>query len=131
METTIQNQPSVESKVRHLQKTFFKERVKFLADAIKKDKSSGFNFTHEQYAKVMGLEKVPSYFPSISTFKRLFRHIHIAASILRGRTREQIECPRDNNLPNESLIKKYLEEAERSVAQAEAEMRQQEEQVEA
>ena len=33
-----------------------------------------------------------------------YRHRHIAYSQLRGRKREQIECPRDNNLPNETYI---------------------------
>lgn len=124
METTTQYQPSIESKIRHLQKTFFKERIKFLANAIKSNE-----YTLEQYVKAMGLEKIPMFSPSLYTLKNLFRHIHIAASTLRGRTREQIERPRKNNLPNESLIKKYLDEAEKHIAQAEAEMRQQEEQV--
>jgi hypothetical protein len=124
METTTKYQPSIESKIRHLQKTFFKERIKFLANAIK-----GNEYTLEQYAKVMGLEKIPMFSPSSHTLKHLFRHIHIAASTLRGRTREQIERPRENNLPNESLIKKYLDEAEKHITQAEAEMRQQEVQV--
>lgn len=127
MENTIQNNPSVESKVRHLQKTFFKERIKFLAEQIKK-RSDDYDYTLEHYAKIMNLEKVPSHYPSISTFKFLFRHIHIAASLLRGRTREQIERPRDNNLPKDAWIQKYLEESRKFIEQAEIEMRQQEEQ---
>lgn len=43
-----------------------------------------------------------------------YRHHHIAYSELRGRTRSEIENPRDNNLPNEewilSIKKKYFDE---------------------
>jgi len=39
-----------------------------------------------------------------------YRHYHIAYSELNGRTREQIERPRDNNLPNEDKIKRIKEE---------------------
>lgn len=40
----------------------------------------------------------------------LFRHNHIAYCELRGRTRSQIELPRDGNEPSESLIKKIKDE---------------------
>ena len=36
--------------------------------------------------------------------QREYRHHHIAYCELRGRTREQIERPRDNHMPNESYI---------------------------
>ena len=36
-----------------------------------------------------------------------FRHKHIAISEARGKTRDQIECPRKGNEPNEALIAKY------------------------
>jgi len=39
-----------------------------------------------------------------------YRHHHIAYSELRGKSREQIECPRFNNLPNEDKIKKIKED---------------------
>lgn len=39
-----------------------------------------------------------------------FRHRHIAYCLLRGRKREQIEKPREHNLPNEKLIQKYIDE---------------------
>ena len=35
----------------------------------------------------------------IARLKFKFRHHHIAYCEMRGRTREQIECPRENNLP--------------------------------
>jgi hypothetical protein len=47
---------------------------------------------------------------------RDYRHHHIAYSELKGRTRSEIENPRDNNLPNEDIIlsikKKYFDEQE-------------------
>ena len=45
------------------------------------------------------------------SLKKNFRHKHIAASLLRGRTYEQIEpkC-RENNKPNMDLIKEIMSE---------------------
>ena len=40
----------------------------------------------------------------IHRLKWQFRHWHIVCSELRGRTREQIERPRENNLPDQRLI---------------------------
>jgi len=39
-----------------------------------------------------------------------YRHHHIAYCELRGKTRDQIEQPRDNNIPNEFEIKKIKEQ---------------------
>lgn len=38
-----------------------------------------------------------------------FRHIHIAYCEVRGRTREQIEIPREDNRPNETKITEIKE----------------------
>lgn len=38
--------------------------------------------------------------------RRNYRHYHIAYSEMRGKTRDQIERPREDNLPNEDLIAK-------------------------
>lgn len=38
------------------------------------------------------------------------RHLGIAYGLLRGRTRDQIEKPKENNLPREDVITKYLKE---------------------
>jgi hypothetical protein len=38
-----------------------------------------------------------------------FRYIHIAYCLMRGRTMEQIERPREDNIPREDQIKKYIE----------------------
>jgi len=42
--------------------------------------------------------------------RRDCRHHHIAYSEMRGKTREQIEKPREDNLPNEDLITKIKKE---------------------
>jgi len=42
-----------------------------------------------------------------------FRHKHIAYCQLRGRERHQIEKPREDNLPNEDLIKIFMDEFSR------------------
>ena len=42
--------------------------------------------------------------------KYKFRHHHIAYCEMRGRTREQIECPRENNLPVQREIDRIKEE---------------------
>ncbi|MCK4977236.1 MAG: hypothetical protein KAS36_09930 [Anaerolineales bacterium] len=39
-----------------------------------------------------------------------FRHKHIAYCQLRGRERHQIEKPREDNLPNEDLIERFMDE---------------------
>ncbi len=50
----------------------------------------------------------------LQTMSREYRHHHIAYSELRGKTRDQIEKPRENNLPDEDIIKsikaEYLDE---------------------
>lgn len=46
--------------------------------------------------------------------KSTFRHLHIAYCVIRGRSRQEIEMPREDNLPNEyyinSIIETYNEE---------------------
>jgi hypothetical protein len=48
-----------------------------------------------------------------------YRHHHIAYSELRGKSREQIERPRENNLPSEDWIqdikKKYWDEEPQTI----------------
>jgi len=43
----------------------------------------------------------------LNDLKHEYRHRHIAYSEMRGRTRDQIERPREGNEPNETLIQKY------------------------
>jgi len=58
----------------------------------------------------------------LSSMSRDYRHHHIAYSELRGKTREQIEIPREDNLPNEDIIKsvkeKYWDEPQTICASA-------------
>ena len=61
----------------------FKEEQKSLAAQIKADNKAGCKFLYDSY---------------------IFRHNHIVYCELRGRKREEIEIPRENNKPNESLI---------------------------
>jgi len=48
-----------------------------------------------------------------------FRHTHIAYCEVRGRTREQIETPREDNRPNEDKITKIKEEITRRIEEHE------------
>lgn len=54
-----------------------------------------------------------------SSLKYEYRHRHIVYSQLRGRTREEIERPKENNLPNEtyilSLMEQYGEKHEQTI----------------
>ena len=45
----------------------------------------------------------------LSAMSSHYRHHHIAYSELRGKTREQIENPREDNLPNEDIINSIKE----------------------
>jgi len=47
-----------------------------------------------------------------NTSKREYRHRHIAYSLFRGRTMEQIEKPSPHNLPNMSHVNELLKELE-------------------
>lgn len=44
-----------------------------------------------------------------------FRHQHIAYCELRGRKREEIECPNENNTPDENWIDRVKQEWEKAV----------------
>lgn len=46
----------------------------------------------------------------IHKLKYHYRHIHISLCEIRGRKREEIEKPSENNIPNESYISKIKEE---------------------
>lgn len=47
---------------------------------------------------------------SLASAKYEYRHHHIAYCELRGRTRDEIESPRDGNEPNESHINRIKEQ---------------------
>lgn len=47
-----------------------------------------------------------------------YRHWHIAICERRGRTRDQIESPREDNLPNEKEIERIKQQVDQEVAEA-------------
>ena len=110
METTIDRRPCIQ----YFRKRVYKKGIKFLAVLIKK-KKLGKEITQEEddlFYKLFG-KKRPRYAEwLVEWLQDEFRHYHIAASILRGRTREQIEKPRENNLPNEKRIQQLVEKGE-------------------
>lgn len=55
------------------------------------------------------LKWIGGYFSTIQKLKHEFRHKHIAYCLLRGRTREQIESPAEENKPNETLIQEIID----------------------
>jgi len=55
-------------------------------------------------------ESIQKYEHSLYYALFQYRHKHIVMSFMRGKTREQIEKPKENNKPNEAYIKKLLEE---------------------
>lgn len=67
-------------------------------------------FKEEQKERATQLKKYKRnracYYSEIYKLKYEYRHLHIALCELRGRKREQIEKPADNNRPNETYIEK-------------------------
>lgn len=59
-----------------------------------------------------GDRKLYEIVDEIYNLKFTFRHYFIAYCEMRGRTRDQIEKPADNNLPKERVIEKAKEEYE-------------------
>jgi hypothetical protein len=55
--------------------------------------------------------------------KREYRHSHIAYCLVRGRTYEQIETPREGNKPDFHLIETYYNKLKLAVEAANAEWR--------
>lgn len=111
---------TIESKIIHLENTFYKERVKLFADVIK---HNGF-ISAEQWEELTGKKVYSS--PSIHMIKRAARHYHIAASLLRGTQYEDIECPRVNNRPDMKLVLSLVEAAHDKIAIEEQKMREEE-----
>lgn len=84
-----------------------KNYLKKLAIKIKKDKKE-LKEAQRSYkdGKGAGSELMCGLFLE----RRNYRHHHIAYSEMRGKTRDQIEKPREDNLPNEDLIAKVKKE---------------------
>ena len=71
-----------------------KAYLKELALDIRKMKNSRKEYT---FGHVPGLDEA----------RHEYRHLHIAYCEFRGRERDQIESPKDDNLPNEALVQEY------------------------
>ena len=93
-----------------------KAELKALAKQIKKYK--------EEYKEAQRQQKYNSVCRignNVTESVYQFRHRHIAMSIIRGRERDEIECPAKDNLPNEyyiqELVDKYKKEMEEEYEQ--------------
>jgi hypothetical protein len=76
-----------------------KEKIKSLSAEIKQLRSTR--------------KEVPyGYVPRLEMKRYDARHYHIAASLLRGRTMEQIEVPSPDNKPNMSLVERIMKSVE-------------------
>ena len=71
--------------------------------------------TKDYYSKEKRL--VSDALHDLNSFKKEYRHHHIAYSELRGRSRSEIENPRENNLPDEQ----YISQIKKAYARVESE----------
>lgn len=55
----------------------------------------------------------------LSWNRYVFRHQHIAYCTIRGRSRQDIECPRKDNLPDENYISSIIKEYNEAVCAGE------------
>jgi hypothetical protein len=66
-----------------------------------------FSLKQKNRIKDPTLEKVYNEAWKLPSLRFNYRHQHIAYCEVRGRTRDQIEKPRPNNLPKEKFIETY------------------------
>jgi hypothetical protein len=83
----------------------FKQVLKDLSENIKADKES---WKEQQRSRFTSDSWKMAY--KLQNERVQFRHSHIARCEMRGRTREEIEKPAEDNLPNEALIEKIKAE---------------------
>jgi hypothetical protein len=76
-----------------------KEELKQLAKSIKKAKPE-----FKEAQRKLGYDSMINSLRKLYKLRYEFRHKHIVYCQLRGRTREQIEVPREYNRPNEKYI---------------------------
>jgi hypothetical protein len=81
-----------------------KQEVKDLASQIKETRSNLKDIQRTGSGAAWKEQMQLSY------LQRDFRHKHIARCEMRGRTRDEIEKPSENNLPNEILIQRIKNE---------------------
>jgi hypothetical protein len=74
-----------------------------------KNKAVEIKETRKLHKEAQRTNNDNSYMGSLWHESYLYRHHHIAYSELKGRVRDQIEKPRQNNLPNEEKINKIKE----------------------
>jgi hypothetical protein len=96
-----------------------KQSLKELADSIRKSKAAYKQCQREHNGCDGYWEGVPGYGKWIGGYtsilgklKKEFRHKHIAYCLLRGRSRDEIEHPAEDNKPDENLIQEILHEYE-------------------
>jgi len=92
-----------------------KEEQKSLGNEIKNLKE-----VRSTSFRTLNFENACKFQIRILKFQKTFRHKHIARCELMGRTREQIETPSKNNLPNETLITQYKQEYVKRIEEYEA-----------
>ena len=89
-----------------------KEELKTLAKQIKKYKLEYKEAQRKnKFNSIWDIEK------DVRESVYQFRHRHIAMSIIRGRERDEIERPGDDNLPNEYYIKELVDIYEKELAE--------------
>lgn len=74
-----------------------------------KEQASAIKETKKKHKENQRLRNDNSLMGSLFVASRNYRHHHIAYSELKGRTRDQIEKPRQDNLPNEEKIQEIKE----------------------
>ena len=81
----------------------------FIKETAQQIRTTRFQYKEAQRNPNASINIVWKLLGQLYRLKRDARHHHIAYCELRGRTRDQIEKPRDNNSPNERLIKEIKE----------------------
>jgi hypothetical protein len=86
-----------------------KEELKQLARDIKIEKPN-FKEVQRNFSKnYVNYDNLIENLIKLHRFRYEFRHKHIVYCQLRGRRREQIELPREDNKPNEKYIDELME----------------------
>lgn len=85
------------------------ENKMFELQKLLKEKAVEITSTRQEHKKLQRENKNALDW-ELSKLRKFYRHHHIAYSELRGRTREQIEKPAEDNLPDEVWILEIKEE---------------------
>jgi hypothetical protein len=104
--------PKEDPKMYPKTKAGLKQELKELAGEIKEGKAQ-LRTTASKLAKGEPVDGVPPVWlmiRNVANNRRSYRHKHIVYSLLRGKTREQIEKPNPYNKPSERSIEAILKE---------------------